>query len=219
MLPGACYGVAMLVSSQSIHFAKNVKGHDVVDVYRGAAYAQRGAAGRPHPGWWVPAGLTPTMRNLRNDGGPGDLLAVGTSDRPKMPGGKRVVVLAQHAKYTHIGVIVSDDLPAPESSVFNHYYRWIRVLAVGDERHETSSSLVMDPVEVARWPWFQAGGAYCEVSRAEPLRGPANRREWCDAVWGGFGLADEVEADSTPVIPPYSCQKSGTPSENGIEPG
>ncbi len=139
------------------------------------------------------------MRNLRADGGPGDLLAIGTNDKPQSPALRRVVLIAQHACYTHIGLVVSDDLAAPATSTFNHFYRWVRVIAVGSQPHLTSSASVMDLVATSRWPWFQPGGAYSEINRARPLREPAPRQRWCAVVWSGFGLADRVDVDDTKV--------------------
>ena len=47
-------------------------------------------------------------------------------------------------------------------------------------------------------------------------------QRWTGVIWGtNFEWPSTVNTSSQDldINPPYSCQKSGTPSENGIEPG
>lgn len=91
------------------------------------------------------------------------------------------MVLVQHGRYTHLGVIAS---PRDyECSVGGEQeYRWIRVIGMSDSIQRNH---VEGPGVGGALPFFRAGGNYIQLSACKAI---SDLADYKTRVWKAFGL-------------------------------
>ncbi|MBL8618658.1 MAG: hypothetical protein JNM72_23800 [Deltaproteobacteria bacterium] len=150
--------------------------------YQNGAFAPHG----PHPGRWVDPQQPTTVTTT---GGVGHFLAVATPKHSHPPDGA-IVVLTQHSKCTHLGIVTSAEHHAPGGPENGYrWYRWVYVLAIRTDLRVVPAS---PPA------FFKVGAAYIAHANCKFEDKDAFRAK----VWAGFLAAEpELLAQGLVTVP------------------